>query len=99
MARHKTQNAARYFMQKLVTIAFNAWDGLVIGKAPKKMEHGEIEEHLQDLLADGWRVISMAPVGTSGGDGRTSGWLAVLLEKTPVTAKIIEEGPRSLTTP
>ena len=86
-------------MQKLVTIAFNAWDGLAFGKAPKKMVHGEIDEHLQDLLADGWRVISMAPVGTSGGDGRTSGWLAVLLEKTPAVAEIVEEGRRPPATP
>lgn len=86
-------------MQKLVTIAFNAWDGLAFGKAPKRIVHGEIEDHLQDLLTDGWRVISMSPVGTNGGDGRTSGWLAVLLEKTPLTAEIVQEGQRSPTTP
>jgi hypothetical protein len=86
-------------MQKLVTIAFNAWDGLAFGKAPKKIVHGEIEDHLQDLLTDGWRVVSMSPVGTSGGDGRTSGWLAVLLEKTPLTAEVIEDEPRFQATP
>jgi hypothetical protein len=63
------------------------------------MVHGEVEDHLPDLLADGWRVVSMSPVGTGGGDSRTSGWLAVLLEKTALTAEIVEEGPRPLTTP
>ena len=79
-------------MQKLVTIALNAWDGLMLGGAAKTMTHGEVEEHLTELLADGWRVVSMRPVGDTTGGQRTSGWLAVLLEKTPVTAEIVEEG-------
>jgi hypothetical protein len=78
-------------MQKLVTIALNAWVGLNISGSVKMMQHGEVEEHLAALLADGWRVVSMAQVGDTGGEGRTSGWLAVLLEKTPVTAEVVEE--------
>lgn len=85
-------------MQKLVTIAFNSWDGLAIGAA-KKMPHREVEEHLQDLLADGWRVILMSPVGTTGSENRTAGWLAVLLEKNPETTAIVEERRQTSATP
>lgn len=61
-------------MQKLVTIYLDTMDA--------DFKHGFVHEHLKDDLSDGWKIISMTPVG--GGGGKTAdvaGWLAVVLEK------------------
>jgi len=67
-------------MQKLVTIYFD----------DSHAANGGVTEHLNDQLRDGWKVVTMVPVGSSvgsGGDqyhpeeGKAKGWLAVLLEK------------------
>jgi hypothetical protein len=66
-------------MQKLVTIALS-------GGSPNYIMHGEAEEHLEDLLRSGWKVLSVTPVGAAAGGGDSSlchfgGWLAVVLQK------------------
>jgi hypothetical protein len=64
-------------MQKLVTIFLHC-----------RAQEGDkgVREHLKEELAQGWKVVSMVPVGSTGGcaDGAyivTEAWLAVLLEK------------------
>ena len=68
-------------MQKLVTIYVNDnW-----------AEARGVCEHLARELADGWRVISVTPVGSGvahavsasgfSSEGYVAGWLAVVLEK------------------
>jgi hypothetical protein len=62
-------------MQKLLTI-------LLHDNSRDQSRHGEVEEHLREYLIDGWRVVSMASVGHTGGQSRgTRAWLAVVLEK------------------
>jgi len=64
-------------MQKLVTIFLH-------DSSRDQTRHGEIHEHLQEYFADGWQVVSMTPVGQTGGQSRgTRAWLAVLLERAP----------------
>jgi len=67
-------------MQKVVTVFLD--DSI-------KATHG-VQEHLTELLRDGWKVVSMVPVGSSVGsggetshpqEGKVKGWLAVLLEQ------------------
>jgi hypothetical protein len=48
-------------MQKLLTIALG-------GDRP----HGDVQDHLAEFLAQGWRVASVTPAGR---------WLAVVLER------------------
>ncbi len=68
-------------MQKLVTIYL---DNTAYGR-PKQSgvyadRHGTAEEHLQQELSEGWKIVSVNGLG--GSDGTTAqGWLAVLLEK------------------
>jgi hypothetical protein len=59
-------------MQKLVTISFSGWH-----------KHGEVQEHLTELLGNGWRIISVNPASCSvGGESNgVAGWIAVVLEK------------------
>ncbi len=64
-------------MQKLVTIALRGTD---------KIQHGLVEEHLADLLRQGWKIVSVTAVGSTGGGGEssytmTAGWVVVLMEK------------------
>lgn len=69
-------------MQKLVTIYLDThsyMDGKWL-KGSHDDKHGFVEEHLQDHLADGWRVASLVCFG--GADGLNArGWLGVVLEK------------------
>ena len=68
-------------MQKLVTIYFDnhAYMGDKWIKGSHADKHGLIEEHLQDLLSDGWRVVALSGFGGAGPSAE--GWLAVVLEK------------------
>jgi hypothetical protein len=62
-------------MQKLVTI-------LLHDSSKAHGHHARVEEHLEEFLVDGWRVVSMTPVGHTGGQSRgTRAWLAVVLEQ------------------
>lgn len=63
--------------QKVVSIYFDV--SHTIGG--HKAAHGEIEEHLEPYLADGWRVTTLTPLGSAGGSASTSGWLVALLER------------------
>ena len=69
-------------MQKLVTIYLDAhayMDGKWV-KGTHADKHGFVEQHLQDELADGWKVVSL--FGFGGAEGiHARGWLAVVLEK------------------
>ena len=58
-------------MQKLITIYLSS------------SETKEIQEHLNDYLEDGWKVINMCPAGTysAGSYAGAGGFLSVLLEK------------------
>ena len=67
-------------MQKLVTIYLDDRNAAT---------HG-VQEHLTAMLSDGWEIVSVTPVGSSVGsggesshqeEGKTKGWLAVLLRK------------------
>ena len=69
-------------MQKLVTIYLDnaAYTGDSWLKASHADRHAVLEEHLADLLGEGWRVVSLA--GFGGAEGiHARGWLAVVLEK------------------
>ena len=58
-------------MQKLVTVRLEAPAML----DPSK-RHGELEEHLQQYLEDGWTIRSVSGLGAYYG-----GWIIVSLEK------------------
>ena len=61
-------------MQKLVTICVQ----------PHDARHGAVEEHLTDLLAEGWSIVSVTPCGSSSG-AAAAVWIAVVLDNgTPV---------------
>jgi hypothetical protein len=69
-------------MQKLVTIYLDthAYMGDKWVKGSHADKHGVAEEHLQDDLKEGWRIVSLFGIG--GADGMDArGWLAVVLEK------------------
>ena len=58
-------------MQKLVTVCLHC----------REARHGAVEEHLTDLLAQGWRIASVSPLGGPSGAAPVVIWLAVVLEK------------------
>lgn len=69
-------------MQKLVTIYLDNgayMDGSWI-KASFADKHTFVEEHLNEHLNDGWRIVSIS--GFGGAEGVIArGWFAVVLEK------------------
>jgi hypothetical protein len=58
-------------MQKLVSIYLSS------------DSRDKVEEHLDEYLSDGWKIVNMCPVGTysSSSFSGTAGFLAVTLEK------------------
>jgi hypothetical protein len=60
-------------MQKFVTICLHCHD----------TRHGAVEEHLTQLLADGWRVASVSAIGSAPAADATAVWVAVVLENDP----------------
>jgi hypothetical protein len=69
-------------LQKLVTVYLDghAYMDDKWVKATHADKHGFVEEHLQDDLSDGWKIVSLFGFGSASGmDAR--GWLAVVLEK------------------
>ena len=60
-------------MQRLVTICLSSCSS-------RENKHGSVEEHLQEYLAQGWKVLSLVGLG-GGTDLHVHGWLAVVLEK------------------
>jgi hypothetical protein len=56
-------------MQKLVTICLHCHDA----------RHGAVEEHLTDLLVEGWSIASVTPLGCPMG-ASAAVWVAVVLE-------------------
>ncbi len=73
--------------QKLVTIYL---DNTAYGKAKTFVggyadKHGLIEEHLKDLLSEGWRVAQIHGFGGSAEGLCVRGWITVLLETPSAT--------------
>ena len=70
-------------MQKLVTIYLEnsayAKGKMIVGSFADK--HGLVEEHLQNFLSDGWRILSVSGFGGNSDAITVRGWLAVVLEK------------------
>jgi hypothetical protein len=69
-------------MQKLVTIYVDnlTYMGDKWIKASMSDRHGFVEEHLQNELNAGWKVIGLNAFGGVDGSG-ARGWLVVALEK------------------
>jgi hypothetical protein len=67
-------------MQKLVTIYLDshAYMGDKWIKGSHADRHGHVEDHLQDDLNDGWRIVSVYGIG---GAVNARGWFAVVMEK------------------
>lgn len=70
-------------MQKLVTIYIDSavygagkWLGMAV-----QDKHGIVEEHLQEELERGWRVVSINCFGGAAELMYARGWLVVVIEK------------------
>jgi len=59
-------------MQKLLTIYISD------AKSPK---HGAIEEHLEQYMAEGWRIKKIDTLGGTHVQGALSGWIVVMIER------------------
>lgn len=71
-------------MQKLVTIYLDREGYRIRGERSPEQSHGIVEEHLEDYLAAGWEIKSIAGAGGGGTEsvgGLGCGWVVVLLEK------------------
>ena len=77
------QTTSKSALQKLVTIYLdNSAYGkgkVIVGSYANK--HGLVEEHLSDLLAQGWRIAAIDGIGGGAGAMAVRGWITVLLEK------------------
>ncbi len=77
------QESSKATSQKLVTIYLDnsayARGKVLVGSFADK--HGLVEEHLKDLLAEGWRAAAIHGFGGNGDSITARGWIAVLLEK------------------
>jgi len=80
---NSSQPASKPGVQKLVTIYLDnnvyAKGKLLVSSFAEK--HGLVEEHLGDLLANGWRVAAIHGFGGNSESISVRGWLTVLLEK------------------
>jgi len=69
--------------QKLVTVYLDntayAKGKMLVGSFADK--HGQVEEHLQSYLDDGWRIGSISGFGGNSESISARGWFAVVLEK------------------
>ena len=68
--------------QKLVTVYLDNMayaKGKAVGSFADK--HGQVEEHLQSYLDDGWRIGSVSGFGGNSESISARGWFAVVLEK------------------
>ncbi len=78
-----TPSPPRITLQKLVTVYL---DNTAYGKAKTFVggyadKHGLVEEHLSELLEQGWRVAALHGFGGSAEGLCVRGWITVLLEK------------------
>ena len=69
-------------MQKLVTIYLDnmGYEGSTMFKGHAN-KHGQVEEHLQHYLNEGWWIVSTSSFGGASEGYSARGWLAVVLEK------------------
>ncbi len=70
-------------MQKLVTIyldniAYNEGSWIQMSYAER---HGSVEEHLEEYLADGWRITNVNAAGGASEGAQARAWVVVVLEK------------------
>ncbi len=40
-----------------------------------------VQEHLDEYLQDGWRVVAITPIGSAGDGDELAAWFAVLLQR------------------
>ena len=77
------QTATKTISQKLVTIYLDntryARGKTLVGSFADK--HGFVEEHLNDLLTQGWRISAIHGFGGRSDSLAVRGWITVLLEK------------------
>jgi hypothetical protein len=66
-------------MQKLVTIYLDRESYRIPGQRSPEQSHGSMQEHLENYLAEGWSITSIA--GAGGGTKAGCGWIVVVLEK------------------
>ena len=73
-------------MQKLVTICLHGRDA----------QHAVMEEHLEELFAEGWSVVSVTPCACFSGTSAVV-WMAVVLQKgVPVAQASSQDVPFSV---
>ena len=70
-------------MQKLLTIyldnqAYKSEKWFTVAQSEK---HTLVEEHLEQYLSNGWRVVQMTALGGAAESFYARGWVAVLIEK------------------
>ncbi len=77
------QETSKAASQKLLTIYLDnsayAKGKVLVGSFADK--HGLVEEHLKDVLAEGWRVAAIHGIGGNGQSITARGWIVALLEK------------------
>ena len=70
-------------MQKLVTIYLDSETyepGKVLSTGTKEA-HGTVEEHLGELLDEGWRIREINALGGHSGHLQVRGWVVAVLER------------------
>ena len=68
-------------MQKFVTLCLRC----------READHGHVEEHLADYLADGWRIASLCTIGGPSQGTAPLIWLGVVLEKGEPTSASFQQ--------
>jgi len=73
-------------MQKLITIYLDREGYRIQGKRSPLQSHGVVQEYLQNYLAEGWSIKSIAEAGGGGGGSTMTheagcGWVVVVLEE------------------
>ena len=69
-------------MQKLVTIH------LTSNVLHKPMKPGQVEEHLEQYLADGWVIETVTALGGCASESGAQGWVVAVLKKESVEDQI-----------
>jgi len=73
-------------MQKLITIYLDREGYRIQKKRSTLQSHGVVQEYLQNYLAEGWSIKSIAEAGDGGGGSTMTheagcGWVVVVLEE------------------
>lgn len=72
--------------QKLVTIYLDSLAYQGKGSFTKELtkKHGSVEEHLNEYLEAGWKIMNIVSLEGHSESYTTRGWIVVTLELTPV---------------